>query len=300
MRHFSINSFDGTPIFVRVWDDVLEPKGVVQIAHGMCEHSGRYDEFASFLEKNGYIVFADDHRCYGQTENIDDIGYHQGEIFEDTLSDLIFLNKRFQQEYSLPVVLFGHSYGSFLSQAFLERGCKVNGVILAGTAYMGKALPFLGYVFASLLPKKLKPAFILKMSDLLFDGAYKPERGPSLWTSSDAEKRKAYLADPMCNIPPSVNFYYNMMKGLLSVAKKSNLEKIDADTPVAIFSGRADPIGGAKSSKAKSLYNLLRDRGVKKVRLFIYENARHELVNEKQRDTYMRHMLSFIDYCFDS
>jgi len=299
MRQFTINSFDGTPVFVRVWDDVRNPKGIVQIAHGMCEHSGRYDEFATYLEKNGYVVFADDHRSYGLTESIENIGYHRGEIFEDTLSDLIFLNKYFAKNYDLPIVLFGHSYGSFLAQAFMERGAKVNGVLLAGTAYMGKVLPALGLALSKALPKKYKPAFILKMSDLLFDGAYKPEKGPSLWTSSDPEKRKAYLSDPMCNIPPSINFYYNMMKGLLTVPKKENLMGIDKDTPVAIFSGRQDPIGGTKSSKAKSLYLKLKKIGVKKVRLFIYENARHELVNEKQRKTYMKHMLDFINTCFE-
>ena len=298
MRQFSINSFDGTPVFVRVWDDVKQPKGIVQIAHGMCEHSGRYDEFATYLQNNGYIVFADDHRCYGRTETIEEIGYHRGEIFEDTLSDLIFLNKYFSEYYGLPVLLFGHSYGSFLSQAFMERGPEVKGVILAGTAFMGAGLPWLGSNLARLLPKKWKPAFFLKISELMFNGSYKPERGPSLWTTSDPERRKAYLADPLCNIPPSINFYYNMMKGLVTVARKKNLNGIKVDTPVAIFSGRDDPIGGVKSSKAKALYKLLRKRGVKRVRLFIYEKARHELINEKHRTTYMKHILQFINECF--
>lgn len=299
MKGSLINSFDGTPIFVRVWDEVDNPIGIVQICHGMCEHSGRYFEFAELLNKNGYIVFADDHRCYGLSEPPHGIGHHEGKIFEDTLKDLIFFNRYFKELYELPVFFFGHSYGSFLAQAFLESGERVQGMILAGTAYMGKAVPSLGATLASLLPQKAQPALFLKMSDLLFNGRFSPEKGPCIWSTSDTEKRQSYLNDPMCNIPPSISFYKNMLKGLQGVAKKDNLKKIDLSTPVAIFSGRSDPIGGNKSSKAISLYKLLRKRGLKTLRLFIYEDARHELINETGRELYMQHMLSFINRCFN-
>ncbi len=108
-----INSFDDTKLSCYLWDNVKNPKGVVQISHGMGEHLLRYDRFAKFLNENGYIVFGDDHRGHGLTESDKDRGHHLGDIFSDTVKDLVFINNYLQQKYQLPVLFFGHSYGSF-------------------------------------------------------------------------------------------------------------------------------------------------------------------------------------------
>ena len=80
------NSFDGKEIYVHEWTQVDEPKGVVQIVHGMVEHGARYEEFARFLNGHGYIVVADDHRGHGETDR-DTLGYCKGNMFYDTVTD---------------------------------------------------------------------------------------------------------------------------------------------------------------------------------------------------------------------
>ena len=106
-----MKSFDGKEIYTRLWDNVSQPKGVVQICHGLGEHSARYEPFAEFLNANGYIAFADDHRAHGYTDN--GSGDCTGEPAVDTIQDLLFFSRWLHERYpDLPLVFFGHSYGS--------------------------------------------------------------------------------------------------------------------------------------------------------------------------------------------
>ena len=110
-----MRSFDGKELYTQLWDDVENPKGVVQLCHGMAEYLQRYDDFARFLNKNGYIVFGDDHRSYGRTDN--NAGICDGEYVGDTIKDLLFINDYLKKQYpGLPILFFGHSYGSCLGQ----------------------------------------------------------------------------------------------------------------------------------------------------------------------------------------
>jgi len=211
-----INSFDDTKLSCYLWDNVKNPKGVVQISHGMGEHLLRYDRFAKFLNENGYIVFGDDHRGHGLTESDKDRGHHLGDIFSDTVKDLVFINNYLQQKYQLPVLFFGHSYGSFLGQAFLQQETSAKGVALSGTAYMPRALIACGLITLFpvwLLFRKWKPKFVNNLPDLITSRRYK-EKGKAIWISRDIEIREQFLSDPMSNISMSMNFNYSMIKGI--------------------------------------------------------------------------------------
>lgn len=128
MQQLDIRSFDSTPIHCYLWDDVENPKGVVQISHGMCEYAGRYHETAQMFNEHGYIVFADDHRAHGNTETDENRGRHPGDIEKKTVKDLVFFYNWLKDRYHLPQVLMGHSYGSFLAQDFLQQGTDVKAV----------------------------------------------------------------------------------------------------------------------------------------------------------------------------
>ena len=109
-------SYDQKQIFVREWMDVKDPIGVVQIAHGMNEYAARYDKFARALNALGYIVVADDHRGHGDTDT-DTLGYCEGDMFTDTLKDMAGIAKYYGEKFpKVKYVLFGFSYGSFLTQ----------------------------------------------------------------------------------------------------------------------------------------------------------------------------------------
>ncbi|NCA67921.1 MAG: alpha/beta hydrolase [Clostridia bacterium] len=301
MQEYKIESFDGTPIHCYVWDEVENPKAIVQIVHGMAEHAGRYAAFAEFLNKQGYIVFGDDHRAHGKTELFESVGHHEGDIYEDTLNDIIYLNNYFKTKYKLPTMVIGHSYGSFLSQGFLQRGIDVKGVILCGSAYMG-AVGIAGAMLVAPLhffAAGWRPKFVNKMSDVIFNRAYKGEKGASLWITRDAAEREKFIADPLSGIDMSINFDYSMIKAFSRIYKKANLAKLNPDTPIGIFSGTMDPIGGKNASKAVQLQELYKNCGVKACELHLYDGARHELLNETNREEVFADMLVFINKCFE-
>lgn len=137
-----LTSFDNKEIYVREWKNVEEPRGVVQIAHGMNEYSGRYEAFAAYLNSLGYIVVASDHRGHGETDP-ETLGYWEGDMFDDTVKDLACVAKHYKEEYpDLKYILFGFSYGSFLSQRFIQKYARfLDGAILGGSSKNGWRSP---------------------------------------------------------------------------------------------------------------------------------------------------------------
>lgn len=121
MENFKLKSFDGTELYCYLFDKVENPKGVVMVVHGMGEHMGRYIHFAEYLNSRGYIVFGDDHRGHGFSETDADRGHHDGDMFSDTVKDEVFFLKYLEDRYKLPVLFFGHSYGSFWGSRFWNR-----------------------------------------------------------------------------------------------------------------------------------------------------------------------------------
>ena len=298
MEQIIVNSFDGTPLSVKVWDNVISPIGIIQISHGICEHGGVYNEFAELLCSNGYIVFCSDHRCFGLTETADSLGYHDGDVFADSVSDAIFLNRYFAEKYALPTFLFGHGYGSFIVQEVLNRKEPLKGVILSGTSYAGNLMPKIDLLFSKMLPKKKKSEFVLKSTKKSLDSFFKKEKGEYLWLTKDADRRNEFLNDPLCSVTPSGNFYRSFFKGVSALTEKNIAKNACPTVPIAILSGRHDPVGGKLSKNAIKLYKVLKKSGYKTVRLFIYEKARNEVLHEVDKEVYMGHCLKFINRCF--
>lgn len=299
MEQKIINSFDGTPISVRIWKDATDPRGIIQISHDIGEHSGRYIEFATKLQDAGYIVFCPDLRAFGLTEPKDSLGYHDGDIFNDTLSDTIFLNKYFSREYGLPVFLVGFGYGGFIAQAFLEMNIPSVGVILASSGYINKNLARFGRISTKLLPKKNK-CLLFNANTIKYKNRYKTEKGQKLWLTADEDMRKEYLSDPLCDFIPSNNFCYSLSKGLSTLHNDGKISEDTKKTPIAFFAGRQDPNTGNNASNVITLYKRYRKLGFSSVRLFIYEKARHSILHEVDRNCYIIHIIKFINRCFDA
>lgn len=284
MKYMKFESFDGTRLQSYYWDDVKMPKGVVQIVHGMAEHARRYDDFAKYLNANGFIVFADDHRAHGNTEKKADIGYHEGDIFQDTVRDEIRITEYLSEKYGLPVVYFGHSYGSFLGQRYLQCENLSKGTILSGSARQPDIVNFAGAALAGAAAKisgeRKKGKFMNMVSFGSFNRPFRKEGHNFAWLSRDVEQVKKYCYDEQCGYVMSNNFFRSMMRGLKSVYRKENLAAIDRKKPIFIFSGQKDPVGGRNAVNAKKLAKMYQDLGVERVSVKIYPGARHEILNE--------------------
>lgn len=299
MKEFNFTGFNDYPINLAVWDQVEgEIKGVVQILHGMVEHIKRYDEFARFLNAHGYVVLGDDHRGHGVTAQGNLGVVPDGDCFADTVEDAILIGKYARETYKAPLLVFGHSYGSFLTQRYIQKCGEMKAVVLCGSACMDipdvKAGLCVAKMQAALFGEKKKANLIRKMSFGPYNNAFKEEKKENAWLTRDDVRREAYNADPMCNYTMSIAFYTSFFSALSKLYSPEALSGISKDLPVFIISGDRDPVGGM-GKLINRLYEVYKDNGLSHVEVKLYPEARHELLNELCREEVMSDVLAFYD-----
>ncbi len=283
---------DGKQLSLAVWE-CKKAKGVIQIAHGMAEHIERYDAFAQYLNENGYTVVGDDHRAHGETDPnaLGLIG--EGDLFEKSVSDEIEITKMLKERYGLPVILFGHSYGSFLAQRYISLTTEnLAAAVLCGSALMKGVTLGVGYLMAKgRLDKANEPGKIF--AAMTFEGYdEKFKEGKNAWLSRDKAEVDKYNADPKCGFTCSNGFYFYFFRGLRNIAKDKH-ETLDKNFKLLVTSGANDPVGGYGKLTSK-----LHARYVKlglTATLKLYEGARHEILNEFDRDVVYADLLAYFN-----
>lgn len=295
MKRITLTAHDGKQIAVTEYAPSGYPKGILQIVHGMVEHAGRYDFIGNYLASQGYLVIMDDHRGHGFTDP-DTLGFCEGDMWEDTIKDLAALSNYCHEAYpDLNLVIMGHSYGSFLTQRYIELYPEnVSGTILGGTARMDGLQVTAGQVVANIGWKfkgKDKPAKLIKK--LTFD-SYEKKLGGSFISSIPREAER-YANDSKCSFVCSYNFYKYFFKGLKSIYKKQSLACLDKDKPILIMSGDTDPVGDYGKS-VKRLYETYKKAGVKDVTLRLFEGVRHEFLNDVSREEASLLILGFLNH----
>lgn len=292
MKEIKFNARDGKILMCSLWDNVPHPVGVVQIIHGMDEHVMRYDRFAIFLNKHGYIVFGDDHRAHGRTAGVvTNIGKTNGErdLFTATVDDEIEITKYLRRKYKLPVLLFGHSYGSFITQRIIqEANLAAAGACLSGSAK---------YPLALLAPMATTAFIGMKLfgpdAPARFLEYFSPIRGRTMRGDSrltrDTVQVAAHDADPMRAQYFSYGFYYSLFKNLIKLSGYANPE-----LPMLIISGGRDMVS-LNGRFANSLYRMYRAGGVENLTFIIYPGARHELLMETNFAQVQRDVLKFFN-----
>lgn len=268
---------DGKALSLAVWDGVENARGVVQILHGMAEHIGRYDDFARYLNENGYIVVGDDHRAHGLTDE-DALGIASEDLFERTVLDEREITDSLKKRYGLPVVIFGHSYGSFLTQRYLQLGDNgIAAAVLCGSALMKGVAVRAGLLIAKAKYKKHRNEEGKIFAKLTFAGYDKKiGEGKSCWLNRDKAEVEKYKSDKLCGYTCSVGFYRWFFEGLKTIA--GNKTVLRSDFPLMIISGESDCVGGC-GKLVRALAEGYEKQKLSPV-LKLYEGARHEILNE--------------------
>ena len=292
----TFEAFDGKIIRYREWT-ADNPKGIIQVVHGMAESSDRYELFGEYMKERGFIVVADDHRGHGETDP-DRRGYCDGDMFNDTIKDVAALQLAYRDKYpELPYFIFGHSYGSFLTQAYIERyGDSLSGVIIGGSAYLNDASVFFGRIVAKincLLGRADKPANLIKK--LSFDAYNKKYSDGTTFISQLKDECDRYAVSPDCNFTLSYGFYKSFFTALPKVYKAKNYSAIPENLPIMLVAGDGDPVGGY-GKLVEKLYDFYKNEvGVKSVKKVIYEKVRHEYINDTSRESVLAEIADFCD-----
>lgn len=264
-------------------------KAVLQIAHGMVEYIDRYDEFARYLCDKGFAVVGNDHLGHGDSaESEEDWGYMGENGFEYMVKDLHKIQKHFKKRFPKKTYyILGHSMGSFLTRYFLIKyGKDVDGAILMGTAFYSPALTGFGCglvkVIAAVKGWRYRSYFVNKMAFGSYNRGFSPARTDYDWISRDEKMVDAYVAEPRCQFTFTLNGYYEMFKGISFITKKANVKKMPKQLPVLLISGGADPVG-KNGQGVQKVYDMFVLAGMENMELMFYEEARHEILNEINR-----------------
>lgn len=298
----SIAAADGTVLATYVWTPDGPPKAIVQIAHGMAEHAGRYQRFAQALTGAGYLVYANDHRGHGATGPLGpDHGYFADERgFHTVVDDLHTVTETARAAHpGLPVFLFGHSMGSFLTRAYAaEYGSELSGVILCGTAGDQGVLGLAGLNIARAQARVRGRRHTSGLLDRLTFGQYnkdfKPARTKFDWLSRDPAEVDKYVADPLCGNVFTAGFYADLINGLNHIHSAETTARVSKSLPVHLIAGTMDPVG-AKAKGVEQVAGQYRKAGLESVTTQYYDGARHELLNETNRDEVTADIIAFLD-----
>lgn len=286
---FFLKLDDQVDIFVRQWVAVENPVAVLQLAHGMAEHSMRYASFAQACNDQGMIVIANDHRGHGRTgEKAGLMGYFsETDGFDRVVDDLYWINGWIKEQFpQLPVFLMGHSMGSFLTRRYLQKyGDSIQGAIIMGSGGDPGVAANFGKLVARWHMRKdpTKPSTILdKLSFGSFNKGIKDPETKFDWLSRDPLAVAKYMEDPYCGMVCSSGFFYDLFTGLGLIHDPKLIERIPKDIPLLVLSGAEDPVG--KNGKGvREFVSQYEQAGLTDIKTILYPGARHELLNEENR-----------------
>ena len=296
----SSNGVNNTAYYIYV-PTAAKIKGVVQIVHGMCEYIERYEDFADFLCKDGYIVCGNDNLGHGASvSSEEDYGFFaEKDGWDALIEDTNALRREVQAQYpELPYFLLGHSMGSFVARTYcLKYEEGLAGAIFSGTGHFGKGIVMAGTAIAAVqcfFGGAQKPCMLLHHMN--FSANNKKVENPqtdSDWLTRDGEQVAKYKADPLCGFPFTARAYADMFDGLRRLYPE-HLSAMKKDVPVLLIAGDHDPVG-SNGQGVRQVYEEIRAAGVRDVTLKLYEGGRHEMFNEINREEVYADLIGWLN-----
>jgi alpha-beta hydrolase superfamily lysophospholipase len=292
-----LEAADGHRIHLQAWSPGDEARGVIQLLHGLGEHIGRYERFAKAALGRGYVVYGHDHRGHGLSEGergyfADQHGWHK------VVEDVRVVNDHIREAHAAkPVILLGHSMGSFIAETFaMHYGARLNGLLLSGSNWPQRLqlLParLLAKIESLRVGRRGDSSLINALGFGAFNRPFRPVRTEMDWLSRDEDEVDRYVADPLCGGPFTCGLWLDFLGGLYALGSDHAISRIPAGLPILITGGGADPVGGDKGMTRLAMHYMqtLHQR----VKLKIYPEGRHEMLNEINREEVTRDWLDWI------
>ena len=290
-------------IFVYKWmpDEEMQVKGVVQLAHGMAETAARYENFANNLTNDGFIVYANDHRGHGKTAGkIDGLGELGNDGFNSMVEDMHTLNDIIKEDnMTLPIFLFGHSMGSFLTQRYIcLYGSELKGAILTGTCGNQGFIVDIGRIVTKEgIIRRGRGSKSINLNKLIFganNNSFKPSRTYFDWLSRDNKEVDKFIDDPYCGAIFTTGFFYDFLSGIKSAADETEIKNIPSDLPIYIFGGDKDPVGKNGKGVLK-LVETYKKHGIIDLTYKLYKDGRHEMLHETNKEEVIENIIKWLN-----
>lgn len=293
---------DGHTVRVRIWTPPGSPRGVIQVLHGLGEHGARYEGFARKAVDRNLALCVHDHRGHGAKAApaghfADREGWRK--VIDDATAVHGMLGGRFA---GLPIVLLGHSMGSFIAQfCALETGAGLAGMILSGSTWPSRLRALPGILVAQIEilrhGKRGYSPLLQKFGFGTMNRRFAPARTEFDWLSRDEAAVDRYVEDPLCGGPFSCALWRDMLGALWRLGSDATLTQIRADLPILITGGADDPVGGDRGMGNLAMHYA--QTGHQRIKVKIYAGGRHEMLNETNREAVMGDWLDWIDATID-
>lgn len=290
------------------------PKLWVHIMHGMAEHSERYKSLAKFLNQHDISITADDHRGHGVTGSKANSLYHFADKngWNKLIDDQRQLITHLAKQQSAPLIILGHSMGSYMALDFCQKfsyllnkqgATQLRGLVLSGSGYSAPTLSRFAGLIALIERLRLgkdKPSPVLEhLSIGHFNRQFKPVRTEKDWISSDPDMVDKYINDPWCGGAISTQSWLDFLRGLVNIFSQRQLRSLPKNLPIYLFSGALDPVGNAGSA-VKALKDKLLKLNIEQVDMQLYPNGRHEMLNEVNRKTVYNDLLDWLNQIYNA
>ncbi len=279
---FGFTSSDGLRIACARWDSRGPVRGVVQIAHGMGEHIGRYAETIAVLVSEGMTVYGNDHRGHGRTApdkaHLGDFGDGGFNLLVEDMARLSRIAKA--ENPGQPFILLGHSMGSFAAQQYvLDRSREIDALVLSGSGTLdGLAkVGISAFAGGNVLNQKFEPA-----------------RTPFDYLSRDPLVADAFMNDPLCFATLQPTSFASFLGAAPRLSDLTNIRQVREDLPVYFFSGSDDPVGQELDGVELQIWRY-QEAGLYDVSHDFYQGGRHEMLNETNRDEVRGRLLTWIE-----
>lgn len=275
----TLTANDGQDIEILSWPHAA-PKAIVQIAHGMAEHSARYQHVAEALLGAGYGVFASEHRGHGRlAQEKGELGDFGKRGFQGLVDDMVSVSHHIRAAHpGAPLILLAHSMGSMAAQLYLlDHADLLHGCALSGTTAI------------ELLDPRVS-GWTLESANATVPDA----RTPVDWLSRDPAVPDAYIADPLCGFPLTLESLFSIFDAGARTAVPAQLDRMPKALPLLLFTGDSDPVNGMLAW-FDVLVDRLRKTGMRDVSTHVYGGARHEVLNETNRAEVIASLLAWLD-----
>ncbi len=287
----------GHRIHLNEWRPDGETRQVLLICHGLGEHAGRYARFAAEAVKHGITVYAHDHRGHGEAHATrgffaDRNGWRL--VVDDVLTVCAHARDAHPEA---PIAMLGHSMGSYIAQSFaLHYGDRLSGLILSASTWPSRLSVIPGMLIARLeawrLGSRGNSALLDKLGFESFNKRFEPARTKHDWLSRDEAEVDKYENDPLCGGPYTAGLWVDLLGALFELSSDSSILRIRSDIPILITGGQYDPVGG-EDGMAKLMLHYAQTSH-QRLKLKIYPEGRHEMLNETNRDEVSADMLEWL------
>ena len=298
-----ITTPDGHIIRGTHWPADQPARGVVQVFHGLGEHHSRYERFARRANADGLAVVAHDHRGHGP--HAEHLGYFaKSGGWQKLIDDGLLVNDWIRAQYpGLPLILLGHSMGSYIAQYFtMQHFQRVSALVLSASTWPNKPSLIAGRLLALIESKRIgahgRSALLDKLGFGKFNNPFEPARTPLDWLSRDESEVDKYIGDPLCGGPYTCGLWLDLIGGLSAIASDDALLRIPANLPMLLTGGSDDPVGGDKGIAQLAMHYA--QTGHTHLGVKLYEGGRHEMFNETNRDEFTTNVIAWIDRQLDA